>query len=146
MYKVDKTEYGFRVAIMGDFNEDEMNQFQCEVESFRSELPEIFSGFIDARKVIAFDKDSKKSLKILEESFKKMGCQRYAVILQSPVLSAQVRQIAFESENDEGERQINSLKYENWEQLGLDWVINGIDPDDNINNLCGITSDQIESK
>ena len=132
MYNVKKTTYGFRLTVGVGFNKDEMGLFLADVALMRTEFGEDFSGFIDARVMIAIDNETKNALKKLEEAIRNMGCNRFAVILKSPVVLAQLKQVAFDSGISKCERYIDAAKNDNWEQLGLDWAVKAIEPIENI--------------
>jgi hypothetical protein len=55
--------------------------------------------------------------------------QRSVVILKDKITMMQFRGIAKETGIYEWERYIDASAVENWEQIGLDWILNAVDPD-----------------
>ncbi|MBU0984121.1 MAG: hypothetical protein KKA42_09650 [candidate division Zixibacteria bacterium] len=54
---------------------------------------------------------------------------RSAVILRSPVTTAQFKRIAGETGIFRNERYIDASSLPDWEQIALDWVEKAIDPE-----------------
>jgi hypothetical protein len=54
---------------------------------------------------------------------------RSVVILSSPATTAQFRRIAGESGIHRYERYVDASHVEDWERVGMDWLLHQIDPE-----------------
>ncbi len=57
------------------------------------------------------------------------GMTRSAVILDNSTLTYQFKRIALQSGIYDWERYIDASEADNWEEIGVAWVSNGVDPD-----------------
>jgi hypothetical protein len=70
--------------------------------------------------------------KMMEEGqklYKSKGMQRSVVIVESVTISMQFKRIAKQTGIYDWERYISAQESPNWENLGLRWIRNSIDPD-----------------
>ena len=88
-----------------------------------------FSAFVDARKMIPFEPGVVAAMRRCEEIVLASGCIRFAVVTLSPVAESQIKRVAFETGIASCERYINANRVTNWEEVGLNWAIHGIEPD-----------------
>ena len=55
---------------------------------------------------------------------------RSAVILSSPVIAAQFRRIGGETGIGQWERYIDASTEPDWEEVGMNWLLHAIEPDE----------------
>ena len=65
-----------------------------------------------------------------QKEYRAQGMERSVVILSSPVVAAQFRRIGGETGIGRYERYIDSTAVENWEETGMRWLLNAVDPDE----------------
>lgn len=63
------------------------------------------------------------------KEYKSKGMKRSVVILDSAIMAMQFKRLAKDTGIYEWERYIDASTHSNWEKLGEEWIVNGIDPD-----------------
>ena len=58
------------------------------------------------------------------------GVARSVLILDDPMNTTQFRRIAKETGIDGNERYIDASTVPDWKKVGMDWIINGVEPDE----------------
>jgi len=101
-----------------------------ESRELLANLKEGFSVFVDIRNMIPPDKECREIANKGQCLYKKYGMLRSVVILNSPVITQQIKQISHESGIYEYERYIDASHVSDWETIGLDWLVKSIDPDE----------------
>ena len=129
MYKIDKTYYGFKLTF-GDFiKEDEMKQWVEESRSALSGAPASFGVFVDMRTLKPLPPGAQSYMEEGQKLYKDKGMKRSVVILNSASIQMQFKRLAKESGIYAWERYIDASNTPNWEKVGVDWIMNGVDPD-----------------
>lgn len=76
--------------------------------------------------------EAQQDFEIAQRHARDAGMNRSAVILADPTLTYQFKRIALQSGIYDWERYIDESSNADWEELGLKWVKDGIDPDANL--------------
>lgn len=98
----------------------------CE---YLKQTPEKFGVFVDMRTLEPLTPRGQKEFEEGQRQARESGMTRSAVILANSTLTYQFKRIALQSGIYDWERYIDESTEPEWEKVGLDWVINGIDPD-----------------
>lgn len=125
MYKIEKTGYGAKLTFSGLIKADEMEKWRDE---FKAVLP-AKGVFVDMRDLKPLPKESQSIMEDGQKLGKKKGMQRSVVILNSSLIKMQFTRIGKETGIYEWERYIDASSVPNWEQVGIDWLVDGVDPD-----------------
>ena len=72
---------------------------------------------------------AQKEIELAQRKARESGMVRSVVILADYTVTCQFKRIALQSGIYDWERYIDESNEPNWEKVGLDWVINGVDPD-----------------
>lgn len=129
MYKIDKKLYGYYLTFGGFIPKDEMDKWVKDSEKALAGQSGKFGVFVDMRTLKPLPPDSQESMKTGQKLYKTKGMQRSVVILNDSVTTMQFKRIAKETGIYEWERYIDASKTINWEQVGVDWIKDGKDPD-----------------
>ena len=98
----------------------------CE---YLKQTPHEFGVFVDMRSIEPLTPRALKEFEVGQKQARDNGMVRSVVILSSSTVTYQFKRTALRSGIYDWERYIDESSEENWEQIGLDWVIKGIDPD-----------------
>lgn len=128
MYKIEKTDYGFFLTFGGTIDVDEMRAWYKESEKILAEMSEPFQVFVDMRTLIPIRERAVEIISDGQRLYKKRGMVRSVVITSSPVTSMQFKGVAFNTSIDKGERYIDAQTESNWKDIGLAWILEGIEP------------------
>ena len=105
-----------------------MERWLEESREVLAEMPDEFFVFVDMRMLELLPVDSQEAMKAGQKYYKECGMVRSVVIFNADITSMQFKMIAKKTGIIEGERYINARERSNWEQEGLDWIIEGIEP------------------
>ena len=108
---------------------DELERWGRDVAVALSELPKMFGVFVDMRGLVPLASDAQGALRQGQLYARHLGMQRSVVIVDSVAVAEQFERIARETRIYAYERYINALTEPNWEQMGIDWIVDAIDPD-----------------
>ncbi|MEE8404658.1 MAG: hypothetical protein V3S17_04640 [candidate division Zixibacteria bacterium] len=122
MYEIKKTPYGIHVTMGGLYEENEIEEYIAEKENLLSEIDGSYSMIIDLRTAIPPKHEDAQRLKESQEKMKDSKMHRMAIIVSSPVIMNQAKQISFLSELDSSTKYIDSSKTDNWEEVALQWI------------------------
>lgn len=129
MYRIEKRDYGIHL-IFGDFiKATEMQRWVQESFEVLPEQPTPFGVFVDMRTLAPLDPDAQAVIRDGQKLYQQRGMVRSVVILSSPVVTMQFKRIAHESGIYEWERYIDASSVPDWEERGLAWIIDAVDPD-----------------
>lgn len=129
MYSISKTAYGFRLTFGGFIDKAEMTKWVDESKAALPRVPARFGVFVDMRTLKPLPQDTREIMVQGQQAYKRAGMERSVVILNDAITTMQFKRLAKESGIDAWERYINAVNMPNWEQAGIAWVSNGIDPD-----------------
>ncbi len=130
MYSIEQVEFGYKLTFEGFIMTDEMRDWLSESERIlENTKPAEFGVFVDMRKFYPLPSDSRSIMEQGQKLFKTKGMSRSVVIVANIVTQLQFVRIARETGIYKWERYIDASTVTNWDQVGLDWIIDGIDPD-----------------
>ncbi len=87
-----------------------------------------FSTFVDMRTLIPLGKEAIAPLGEGQRLARQSGMIRSAVIVQNPATASQFRRIAGDTGINQWERYIDASRVTDWEERGMDWILQGIEP------------------
>ena len=128
MYKIEQKEYGLHVTMGGVYEASEIERYIAEKEGLLSNHEKPYSMVVDLRTAIPPEHKDVIRLKESQEKMRKEKLQRMAIIIASPVLMAQAKQVAFMSGIEENTRFINAAQTPDWEARAIAWAANGLEP------------------
>jgi hypothetical protein len=129
MFTIDKTDFGYRLTF-GEFKRaEEMAEGVEESKEALRDSPTDFGVFVDMRTLKPLPTETQPLMENGQKLYKAKGMVRSVVILNDPVTTMQLKRIGKDSGIYEWERYINAAAEPQWEQVGSDWVMEGVDPD-----------------
>lgn len=128
MFSIDKTDYGYKLTFSGKLERLEMAQWLEDSESVLADHRGTFTVFVDMRNMEPASPMAQKFILRGQNLYSKKGMVRSVVILNNAALSMQVKRIATQSGIYEGERYIDSAHNPQWEEAGLGWLTECIEP------------------
>ena len=128
MYKIEKTDYGFRLEYEGFIQADEMSQWLEDCKKVLEDVSGEFTVMVDMRKMKTLPPDSKAILEEGQRYFISKGGVGSAVIACDLITTEQQRNIALKSGVSDTEVYIDGSQPD-WEQKALDWLVNKIRPE-----------------
>jgi len=128
MYKIEKTDYGFRLEFEGFIQADEMRNWYEDSKKALEDAPGEFTVMVDMRKMKTLPPDSKAILEEGQKYFISKGGKGSAVIARDTVTKEQQKNIAVKSGVSDTEVYIDGSQPD-WEQKALDWLVNKIRPE-----------------
>jgi hypothetical protein len=129
VYKIETTGYGIRLTFSGFINRAEMEQWASEFIATVDQQGEKFKVFVDMRGLKTLPPESQDAMEHGQSHAREAGMERSVVILNDKITTMQFRRIAKQTGIYAWERYIDADKEANWQQLGLDWILNSVDPD-----------------
>ncbi|MGA7722790.1 MAG: hypothetical protein WCA84_16610 [Ignavibacteriaceae bacterium] len=129
MYQIEKKSYGVKLTFAGLIAKDEMQKWVAESAKITKSLPSKFGVFVDMRDLKPLAADSQLVMQEGQKLFKNAGMERSVVILSTAMVTMQFKRIAKETGIYEWERYIDSSKTADWEEIGIKWLEDKIDPD-----------------
>jgi len=132
LYKIEKKEFGFWLTFGGMIYVEEAKEWATNFENDLKSFPDGFHVFVDMRTLKPLDKETQEFMSQGQIAAKDYGMIRSVVILSNPVTTLQFKRIAQKTGIYEYERYIDASTDPNWEQTGLDWLLEEKDPEDKI--------------
>ena len=106
-----------------------MQQWMTESKRVLANCAPAFGVLVDMRQLDLIDADVQNLFKVGQKMYRRHGMVRSAVILRHATMAVQFKRIALQSNIYDWERYIDANALDEWEQIALDWVVRGIDPD-----------------
>jgi hypothetical protein len=128
MYKIEKTNYGFKLTFEGFIQESEMKDWYEESKKILENAPKGFHVMVDMRNMKTLPQDAKSILEEGQRHYSSKGGKRSVVIAADVITKAQQRNIAIKSGVIKFEQYLDGSE-PGWEEKALDWLINGIAPE-----------------
>lgn len=129
MYTAEKTDYGVRFTFGGLLSAEECRNWLKETIQLLDNSVGDLCVFVDMRTLAPLDPEGQEVMQEGQRLCRQRGMKRSVVILSSPVIRMQFQHIAHDTGIYKWERYIDASQTPGWEQVGLDWLLNGIDPD-----------------
>ncbi|MEZ5357852.1 MAG: hypothetical protein R3F48_03410 [Candidatus Zixiibacteriota bacterium] len=129
MYKIEKTDFGFKLTFADKIPPAEMRQWYNESREILTSQSAPFYVFVDMRTLQPLGKEERETMEAGQKMYKDSGMERSVVILKSMVIGEQFKHLAKKSGIYEWERYIISEVCPEWEQVAMDWLIRAVDPD-----------------
>jgi len=129
MFKIDRENYGYKLTFSGTIKADEMEQWVEESKKELASQAGKFGVFVDMRNLKPLDESAQKKMEAGQKLYKQKGMERSVVVLDSALLTMQFKRIAKETGIYDWERYINAAVTPNWEEVGINWITKGVDPD-----------------
>ena len=128
MYRIEKTDYGFRLEFEGFIQADEMREWYEETKKALEDVTEDYKVMVDMRKMKTLPPDAKKILEEGQRYYISNGGSGSVVIARDVITKEQQRNIGVKSGVSESEVYIDGSQPD-WEQKALDWLVNKIPPE-----------------
>ena len=129
MYGIEKTDYGYHLTFAGRILEFEMADWVEESREVLNKQRGKFSVFVDMRNLDPIATESQVQMQKGQRLYKQKGMERSVVILENPTLTLQFRRIAKQTGILPLERYIDTSLVKDWEEVALNWIKNGIEPE-----------------
>ena len=129
MYKIERTDYGFKVTSSGSFSTEEVEHLQRELINTLAQHDRPFSLVLDARKLALPGPEVVKVFTEIHTAIWQMSCERVVFILESPVAKRQVMQMHFIASPNGQDRVIDATKCPDWEARAIAWAAEAVEPD-----------------
>ena len=129
MYEIEKKGYGYKLTFSGSIDADEMREWVEKSKEQLASAPTEFGVFVDMRTLQPLDTDAQASMEEGQKLYKATGMVRSVVVVASAVVRLQFARIARETGIYKWERYIDASSVPDWENVGVAWIIEGIDPD-----------------
>ena len=124
-----KKDFGFHFTLTNPLTSDEVDRWRMEVKHAVQQLQGGFLVFVNMIDCELIPADGKPILEDLQIFCKENGMIRSVVILGDNITVMQMKLIAKKTGIYEWERYIDASSHPDWEELGMNWIIHGIDPD-----------------
>jgi len=129
VYKIEKKPYGYRLTFADSISPDEMNAWVDESKKVLVTSPTKFGIFVDMRTLRPLANEARHIMENGQKLYKQNGMERSVVILSSNLTKIQFKNIARDTGIYAFERYIDASSEPGWEQIGIKWITEGIDPD-----------------
>lgn len=129
MYKIEKRNNIYYITFSGSITEEEMQKWYEESESLLKNASGTCFVIVDMRSMKPLSDKSQAILKKGQSAYKIKGMKRSAVILESTVLTMQLKRIGQETGIYAWERYIDASKDKDFLKTAEAWVEKEIDPD-----------------
>ena len=128
MYRIEKTDYGFRLEFEGFIQAGEMRAWYEESKKILESAPKGFHVMANMRKMKTLPADAKKVFEEGQRYYVSKGGIRSAVIASDVITKEQLKNIGVRSGVTEFEQYIDGSQPD-CEQKALDWLIDRILPE-----------------
>jgi len=130
MYKIDRRPSGYVLTFAGLIGPEEMLRWQKDSErTLSTETSSSFGVIIDMKDLQPLAAETKNIMVAGQKLYKAKGMKRSGVILNSPEVCAQFKNLAVVSGIYATERYIDASQKNNAVEIAISWVKDGIDPD-----------------
>lgn len=128
MYKIERKNYGVKITFSGFVKEEEMLVYKKEFRAMLDQLPEKFGIFSDMREMKPMPPESQKIFNANPELVTGR-LTRSATIVNSALVKIQSKRMVEEWKVSDSKRYIDASKTSNWEEVAVDWIVNGTEPE-----------------
>lgn len=128
MYKIVRTDYGLHITMGGQYASEEIQRYVSEKEAILQTFTEPYSLLVDLRTAIPPEDADENLLAQSQRKMKGGNLLRMAIVVMSPVLEAQAKQIVFNAGLGDRTRIINANRVRTWDTVAHEWIIKGVEP------------------
>jgi len=128
MHKIEDTSYGYRMTFEGFFLRKDVEVWVADLRK-RVGGRGSFGNLVDMRGASAFPADAQEKLFEGINLCRDKGMQRVGIVVANPISKIQAVRFAKETGIYSIARFIDASAEPNWEQIALDWIQKGTDPD-----------------
>ena len=129
MYVIEKTEYGYHLTFGGNIIQEEMKQWVEESQQVLATQKGSFSVFVDMRTLEPISADAQVQMQKGQRLYKQKGMVRSVVIHDNLTVTRQFQRIARHTGIQTWERYIDASAVPDWEKVGMDWILEGKEPE-----------------
>jgi hypothetical protein len=129
MYRIETAPFGFRITIGDRVSLEEATEQLIESRTLLRVCTKPFGVLVDIRTLQPLADDVQAVIDETQRLYRRSGLERSAVVLASAIMTIQFMRIAKDTGVYAHERYVDASKSPRWEQLALDWIVRGIDPD-----------------
>ena len=129
MYSIEKTDWGVTLTFGGFMDASEMRAWVNESKEVLKDVASGFGVLVDMRTLKPLSEEVQAVMQEGQKLYKGQGMSRSVVILASAVVTMQFKRIAKETGIYAWERYIDASSNANWQEKGIAWVRDTIDPD-----------------
>jgi hypothetical protein len=108
---------------------DEIRRWERDVVEVLHDLERPFGVFVDMRQLAPSAPEDQGGFAHAQIRARQLGMRRSVVIVDSAAIAEEFERIARQTGIHVYERYIHAGDDPHWEQRGLDWIVDGIDPD-----------------
>lgn len=128
MYSIKRSDYGLKLTFSGVINLTEMIKWRLESEIILPDLSDQFSVLVDMRDLQPLPAVCFVELEKGQKLYQKKGAVKSVFVFNNENLLCQITRVSFLAAINEGEFYLDASKIENWEEIGIKWLQNGIYP------------------
>ena len=128
MYKIEKTDYGFKLVFEGFIQADEMREWYEETKKSLENVTEEYKVMVDMRNMKTLPPESKAILEEGQRYHVEKGGRGSAVVVNNVITKEQQRNLGMKSGVGPREVYIDGSEPD-WEQKALNWLLHGISPE-----------------
>jgi len=129
MYKIEKTSYGVKMIFRDVIEKSELMNWLSDSKNILDTLSDKFGVLVDMRELLPLTAESQLILQEGQKLYKEKGMERSVVILNSPILTIQIKRLSKATGIYAFERYIDSSKHSDWEEMAKEWIENAKDCD-----------------
>ena len=124
-----RTDYGLRFEFVSPLYIEEAERWAAEIEVETKTMEQGFLVFVDLRQIELLPVEIKQIIFNAQKFCRANGMIRSVVILSNDMATMQLKLLAKKTGIYTWERYIDAAKHDNWEELGLNWLLHETDPD-----------------
>ena len=129
IYTIEKKPYGLRVAFDGMMDVETAKKFATEFMQILAGIDRSIGLLIDLNRAKPMPPESQAPVDECYKAVVRKGLTRAASIVPSAIMKMQMVRLSKEHGTYDKARYIDSTANSNWESIALNWIENGIDPD-----------------
>lgn len=127
MYKIEITDFGFKLTLSGHLPQEEAQAYKDELVTIMPSLPEKFGILVDMRELKPLGAESQAIITSSQELVASR-LTRSTTVVNSTILFMQFRRLSKESHVIDSKRFVDASKTPDWEAVSTDWIVHELDP------------------
>lgn len=135
MIRWKTTAYGYHVIISDPLTLEEATEWTEQTRETVSQRNSEFVAFFDLRKFTIVPPECKDVIEELERYCIDRGLKRTVMIVNDELTAGQLKVSAQRTGAYAWERQIDASANPDWENVAMDWLLHGTDPDIRAQNI-----------